>query len=350
MDNMKRLVVVVLLLLGLVGPVAAVAAEDPYEDDIFSANETNGNDAPLADPLEPVNRFFFEFNDRLYFWILKPVATGYANVVAEDIRMCVRDFFHNLLTPVRLVNNLLQGKVQNSGVELARFAINSTLGVAGLGDPAKTEFGLSPKDEDLGQTLGVYGAGEGFYICWPILGPSSLRDTVGLVGDSFLNPISYLMASDFPAGAGAYGGRQVNASSLTLGEYEQFKAAAFDPYLAVRDAYRQYRRNKVKDATEDKNGSIYSEEDGVGQATTRMAAADDLFFIHVGSFDAPEAAEEQRTLLLAMNMPASVTVHDRIDYAFYGVLIPAGNDFEAAKRREAQLVAAGFPEAVVISR
>lgn len=279
MERKKRLIMVVGLALLLWGANGASghAAEEPLFDDIVSANELNGSDdASLADPLEPVNRFFFEFNDRLYFWVLKPVATGYANVVAEDLRISVRDFFHNLLAPVRIVNNLLQGKVKHSGIELARFAINSTLGVAGLGDPAKTEFGLSSKDEDLGQTLGVYGAGEGFYLCWPILGPSTLRDTVGFAGDSFLNPFSYLMAADFAAGAGAYGGREVNNSSLTLGEYEQFKESAFDPYLAVRDAYRQYRRNKVKDATEDKNGTIYSDNaeqqfvrEAAGQGVTR---------------------------------------------------------------------------------
>lgn len=259
MNSRKGVVVVVCLLVTLLGTnlSSARAAADPFADDLASANEANGA-PPLADPLEPVNRFFFEFNDRLYFWVLKPVATGYSNVVAEDVRMSIRDFFHNLLAPVRVANNLLQGKVENSATELGRFVINSTLGVAGFGDPAKNEFGLERKEEDLGQTLGVYGAGDGFYICWPLLGPSSLRDSVGLVGDSFLNPLSYVMASDFGAGAGAYGGREVNNTSLTLGDYEDFKEAAFDPYLAVRDAYQQYRRNKVIDAGQD--GSLYKEK------------------------------------------------------------------------------------------
>lgn len=261
MNSRKGFAVIVCLLVTLWGsrvPLAGAAA-DPYLDDMASANEINGAEA-LADPLEPVNRFFFEFNDRLYFWVLKPVATGYSNLLAEDVRMSIRDFFHNLLAPVRVVNNLLQGKVANSATELGRFAINSTLGVAGFGDPAKNEFGLERKEEDLGQTLGVYGADEGLYICWPILGPSSLRDTVGLVGDSFLNPLAYLMASDFGAGAGAYGGREVNSTSLTLGDYEEFKEAAFDPYLAVRDAYQQYRRNKVNDAASSQDGSLYKEK------------------------------------------------------------------------------------------
>jgi len=210
-----------------------------------------------SDPLEPVNRVFFHFNDKLYFWVLKPVSQGYSYFVADDIRMCVRDFFHNILAPVRIVNNLLQGKIKNSGIETARFIINSTLGVAGFGDPAKNEFGLNARDEDLGQTLGVYGAGEGIYICWPIFGPSNIRDTVGLVGDAFLNPLTYLGMADTEAGLSAQGGKMVNNTSLTIGDYEDFKEAAIDPYISLRDAYRQYRRKKINDAVIHKD-SVYS--------------------------------------------------------------------------------------------
>ncbi len=248
----------ILFFLGFRVPVAQAAA-DPYTEEMASTSESNGMEA-ISDPLEPMNRFFFEFNDRLYFWVLKPVSTGYSYVVAEDVRMSIRDFFYNLLAPVRIVNSLLQGKVKNSATELGRFVINSTVGVVGFGDPATNEFGLPRRDEDLGQTLGVYGIGDGFYICWPILGPSSLRDTVGLVGDSFLDPVSYLMAADFAAGAAVYSGSEVNKTSLTLGDYEEFKEAAFDPYLALRDAYQQYRRNKIKDGNGAPDSSLYKEK------------------------------------------------------------------------------------------
>lgn len=200
-----------------------------------------------SDPLEPINRGFFHFNDKLYFWVVKPASQGYAYFIAEDVRMCVRSFFKNLLAPVRIVNNLLQGKVANSGVESARFVINSTLGIAGLADPAKNEFGLSPKDEDLGQTIGVYGFGEGIYFCWPFFGPSNVRDTIGLAGDFFLSPVSYLAMSDSGAGMAVEAGREVNNTSLTLGDYEDFKESAIDPYVALRDAYRQYRQKKIHD-------------------------------------------------------------------------------------------------------
>lgn len=216
----------------------------PDEDQAFGEEREIG---VASDPLEPVNRVFFHFNDKLYFWVLKPVSQGYAYVVAEDVRICLRSFVKNLLAPVRIVNNLLQGKVVNTGVETARFVINSTFGVIGLVDPAQNEFGLSPRDEDLGQTLGVYGLGEGLYICWPFFGPSNVRDTIGRAGDFFLSPVSYLTWSDPGAGMAVQAGEEVNDTSLTLGDYEDFKESAIDPYVALRDAYRQYRQKKIHD-------------------------------------------------------------------------------------------------------
>ena len=218
-----------------------------------------------SDPLEPINRGFFHFNDKLYFWVVKPASQGYAYFIAEDVRMCVRSFFKNLLAPVRIANNLLQGKVANSGVETARFVINSTLGIAGLADPAKNEFGLSPKDEDLGQTMGVYGVGEGIYLCWPFFGPSNVRDTIGLAGDFFLSPVSYLAMSDSGAGMAVEAGREVNNTSLTLGDYEDFKESAIDPYVALRDAYRQYRQKKIHDVAGGSDSVYMSSFDRIGK-------------------------------------------------------------------------------------
>ncbi|OGR01575.1 MAG: hypothetical protein A2505_10350 [Deltaproteobacteria bacterium RIFOXYD12_FULL_55_16] len=233
----------------------ALAQEVTPENDPVFGEEL---DIGLAsDPLESINRVFFHFNDKFYFWVLKPVSKGYAWVVAENVRICVRSFLKNLLAPVRIVNNLLQGKVVNTGIETARFVINSTVGVIGLVDPAKNEFGLLPKDEDLGQTLGVYGVGEGLYICWPFLGPSNVRDTIGMTGDFFLSPASYLAWSDPGAGLAVQTGQEVNNTSLTLGDYEDFKALAIDPYVALRDAYRQYRQKNIHDMVVGKD-SMYS--------------------------------------------------------------------------------------------
>lgn len=201
--------------------------------------------ATIADPLEPVNRAVFVFNDKAYFWVLKPVARGYNAVVPQMVRVSVRNFFSNLATPVRFVNNLLQGKVKGAGTELLRLGINSTIGMAGLFDPAKTGFHIEKRDEDLGQTLGRYGLGGGFYIVWPLLGPSSARDTVGMAGDAFLDPVNYL--SDPWAAAGVHAFKSENDVSLSLGDYEALTESALDPYVAVRDAYVQNRGKKVRE-------------------------------------------------------------------------------------------------------
>ncbi len=203
---------------------------------------------PIADPFEPVNRFFFYFNDRLYFWVLKPVASGYGAIVPQPFRVCIRNFFSNLATPIRLANCLLQFKFKGAGTETIRFVVNTTIGVVGFADIAKNEFRLDKQEEDFGQTLGFYGIGPIFYINWPIWGPSTLRDTVGSVADSFLDPWNYLVTSTTPnLAVKAYD--RVNNTSLTLGEYEAIKKAALDPYVAIRDAYQQYRWNKITGRT-----------------------------------------------------------------------------------------------------
>lgn len=198
----------------------------------------------IADPLEPVNRAFFQFNDKFYFWVLKPVGSGYKVVVPEDARIGVRNFFSNLTTPIRLVNCLLQADLKCGGTETIRFLLNTTFGVGGFLDPAKKEFKIEKRDEDFGQTLGVYGLKPVFYIDWPILGPSSLRDTIGFVGDLALDPRTYVFNNPLIWVARPF--EVVNNTSLAIGEYEDLKKAALDPYVALRDAYFQYRQNKIR--------------------------------------------------------------------------------------------------------
>jgi phospholipid-binding lipoprotein MlaA len=200
----------------------------------------------IPDPLEPVNRVFFKFNDKLYFWIVKPIARGYGVVVPEGARISVKNVFNNISTPIRLINNLLQMKVKNAGDELLRFGINTTFGMFGLYDVAKTEMGIEMHEEDFGQTLAVWGAVEGIYHNWPFFGPFTTRDTVGFVGDLFLDPLSYVF--DSPS-IERYIMRVVeftNKVSLSKGEYEDIKKDAFDHYEAVKDIYDQYRDNKIK--------------------------------------------------------------------------------------------------------
>ncbi len=198
----------------------------------------------ISDPLQRYNRWAFAFNDKVYFYALKPAARAYGGVVPEAGRRSVRRFFANISTPVRLVNCALQGKMRGAGVELARFAANTTLGVAGFLDPAKSHFKLRPYNEDTDQTLGFHGLGPGFYIVWPLLGPSSARGTLGYVGDTFLDPFSYLLGFWENVGVKTY--EAVNDTSLTIGTYEDIKEAAIDPYVSVRNIYFQNRERKVE--------------------------------------------------------------------------------------------------------
>jgi phospholipid-binding lipoprotein MlaA len=199
----------------------------------------------VADPLSPWNRAMFHFNDKLYFWLLKPLSRGYRAVIPTPVRSGVKNFFHNITMPIRMVSCLLQGKGRAASAELSRFLINSTVGVLGFGNPAKRWPELNPSEEDLGQTLGSYGIGNGFYIVWPILGPSTMRDSVGMVGDWFLSPVSYVDSTE--TYLEIRGVEIVNETSFKIGDWESLKEAAIDPYVALRNAYIQHRKKKVEE-------------------------------------------------------------------------------------------------------
>jgi phospholipid-binding lipoprotein MlaA len=244
---MRRVVTGLLILLlsavfslGLGVPHRAALAEEG-EEEYVEEMET------ISDPLEKFNRLMYTFNDKVYFNVVEPVAKGYAKVVPAAGRRSVKRFFANARTPIRLVNCTLQGKMRGAGVELARFAANTTLGVAGFLDPARSHLNLRSYDEDTDQTLGFYGMGSGFYIVWPFLGPSSARGTAGLVGDVLLDPTTWVAPSDVQAGLRVL--KVVNTSSLIIGLYDEARKAALDPYIAQRNAYFQSRQNKVADAS-----------------------------------------------------------------------------------------------------
>jgi phospholipid-binding lipoprotein MlaA len=246
----------------LIPPEMPVKSETRNVDDYGDVEvpEKAGEEAKaeIADPLEPFNRAMYHFNDKLYFWVLKPVAQGYGKVVPEAARVSVNNFFANLAFPIRFVNCLLQANFGGAAEELGRFTINTIWGVGGFLDPAASkDINLSKQDEDFGQTLGSYGIGQGFYINWPLFGPSSPRDTVGLVGDAFLTPSTYL--SPWYAGAGTRVYDTVNDTSLKIGDYESLKGAAIDPYVAIRDAYVQSRLKKVNR----KGGNTPAEDSGL---------------------------------------------------------------------------------------
>ncbi|MGW8195521.1 MAG: MlaA family lipoprotein [Desulforhopalus sp.] len=249
MNTLRLLVIIVLFFMG---PVT-VSGETTYKENAFPDLLTDElatdslDGAPkvvVSDPLEPVNRFFFQFNDRLYEWVYKPVTKGYSWLLPLDLRRAFGNFFLNLASPIRFLNSLLQGNLTASGAVLERFLINSTIGVYGLVDVASIDFDIAPRRADFGQTLGKWGFGEGIYICWPVVGPSNIRDTVGLVADVYTHPIPYFHENRW-LDIGYYMSNQINTLSLNPNVYDDLKKYSVDPYVAARQAYYEYRKTLV---------------------------------------------------------------------------------------------------------
>lgn len=223
-----------------------LAQSDTGEDDFYFPDdlyEEEKTEFHIADPLRPFNIAMFHFNDKLYFWVLKPAAKGWKTVVPEPARNGVNNFFYNLGFPIRFVNSILQLKGEKAVNELGRFFLNTIFGVGGFGNPAKNFDQLNPPAEDLGQTLGYYGVGHGFFLILPFWGPSSLRDTAGFAGDRFLDPVQYVDPWELRTGLNAT--ETVNKTSFRIGDYEAFKEAALEPYDAMKSAYLQRRFKSV---------------------------------------------------------------------------------------------------------
>lgn len=225
---------------------------DDYEDEdeaFLAAVDSEYGDAQeklVSDPLETFNRGMFVFNDKLYFWVLKPVATGWKKVVPSPARTGLRNFFTNLGAPVRIANNLLQGKIKSAGKETGKFLVNTIWGIGGFLEASRQIPSIhNIPEEDLGQTFGKWGVGNGFYLVLPFLGPTTLRDGVGRVGDAFMNPVNHT-DWDWEVYLALYGVEAVNATSLRLGDYETMKAASLDPYTVVRNGYIRLREQEVK--------------------------------------------------------------------------------------------------------
>ncbi len=217
---------------------------DELDDELMQDFEDSSETQSVADPLYYFNYAMYSFNDFLYFAAIKPLSQGYKAVTPVIVRKGVSNFFHNLLFPVRFVSNLLQGRVVNAGREVEIFVINSTIGFLGFAKIAQNQFDLHTSDEDLGQTLGSYSIGNGFYLVLPVLGPSTLRDAIGRVGDYFLNPVTYVEPWEVSTGIKAYD--SINTTSFHIGDYEAIKKASIDPYQAIKNAYIQHRARKVE--------------------------------------------------------------------------------------------------------
>ena len=231
--------------------------DDGFEDEFESAEKE------IFDPLSGYNTVMTQFNDGFYVYVLDPVARGYEWVMPDLAQRGVKNFFHNLLFPIRFVNNALQLKPINAGEELFRFIINSTVGIFGLWDPAKEWFDLEAHEEDFGQTLGYYGVGGGFHIVLPFLGPSNLRDMFSLYPDMQMDPVYYVENRPYnlPKKEGEYLGmsrqavqqsnllilKTVNQESLRIGQYENLKKDAIELYPSLRDVYEQNRAKLIEE-------------------------------------------------------------------------------------------------------
>jgi phospholipid-binding lipoprotein MlaA len=196
------------------------------------------------DPLQPLNRKVFWFNDKVDDYVLAPVAKGWDKIAPHRVQRGVSNFFVNLRSPIVIVNDVLQGKPKNGVSDLGRFAVNSTVGVAGFIDYA-TPLGLEQHGEDFGQTLGWWGVPAGPYLVLPILGPSNPRDTVGLVGDSAASVWPWFIRWDV-----LFAGRiveTINTRALFLEAVDEAKRASFDYYVFVRNAHLQRRNALLND-------------------------------------------------------------------------------------------------------
>lgn len=196
------------------------------------------------DPLERINDDIFAFNSAFDYFVLEPVAKTYAAVVPLPAQTGIRNAANNLGVARKAVNNLLQAKPIAASCEVARFIINSTVGIVGIFDMAR-KLGLEPSDQDMGITLGLYGISHGAYLVLPLLPPTTVRDGLGRVADSFMNPLSYFTPYYVPLSVTV--ADTVNNRALNMKTYDALKLS-IDPYGAVRNAYLQVRQRKLEAA------------------------------------------------------------------------------------------------------
>jgi phospholipid-binding lipoprotein MlaA len=207
--------------------------------------DARGGPGARLDPWEKWNRKVFAFNESLDENVLKPIATGYAKVVPRLVRQGVDNFFNNAADAWSAINNVLQGKGEPAFQDVVRVTTNTFFGIFGIFDIA-SEFGLEHHYEDFGQTLGRWGFGAGAYIVWPVLGPSSVRDSVALPADRwFASPALYINDGRWQFGITTL--QLINTRANLLGATKLLDDIALDKYSFVRDAYLQRRRSLVFD-------------------------------------------------------------------------------------------------------
>ena len=225
------------------------------------------------DPLEPYNRAMFKFNTDFDNAFVKPIAKGYKAVVPEPVDQGVTNFFNNINYVNSAVNNLLQVKVSRFGTDVGRVVVNTTVGVGGLIDVA-TNMGLPSYKEDFGQTFGYWGDVDSPYLVLPFLGPSTLRDTMGIPGNIMANPFFHVWNTSKPANWTMIGLDVIDTRADLLSATDLLDTAATDPYAFVRDAYLQKRRNAIFDGNPPPTAEeedIWAEEDSTAPKPGRKS-------------------------------------------------------------------------------
>ena len=212
----------------------------------------------ISDPVEPLNRAIFAFNETIDGLILDPAQQIYGYVVPEPAKRGVRNFLDNLRAPLVFIHDLLQGERERAGITLGRFMVNTTLGLGGIFDFASI-VGMEPgHSEDFGQTLGAYGVGPGPYIVLPLLGPSSARDALGLAVDAFvLDPSAYVLSSD--AALARRGVDAVDTRYRLDPALDDLEASSLDHYAGLRTVYLQRRAAEIRNGAAPVDDEAYED-------------------------------------------------------------------------------------------
>lgn len=252
---------------GFVAPVTSIAAEQSisvsYEQAVVNDGDVgvpeavteiaaSTNDEDVNDPLEPVNRVIFEFNEFLQDAFLRPIAKVYNENINVTVRQAISNFLDNLSAPVILANDILQGEFDRALTTFGRALINSTIGIVGIADVAG-ELGIEEHDEDFGQTLAVYGVEEGFYLVLPIFGPSNPRDAIGkLLVDPYIDPVGQWLDNTDRDNISwtLTGARAIDKYAGIVDELNQVKKTSVDYYAAIRSLYRQKRKAEIRNGSE----------------------------------------------------------------------------------------------------
>lgn len=224
---------------------ASLSTNTDVDIDDEGANYNDDND-----PIEPVNRAVFKFNTVIDNMIFHPVATGYRAIVPQWGRQRVSNVFYNISEPVTVVNSVLQADPENAFTSLWRFIINSTFGLLGTFDPA-TDIGLKARQEDFGQTLGVWGFTNSPYLVLPIIGPSTLRDGVGLIADYYTNPFyNGMIIEDKGIRWGLLAVRYIDLRASLLNVTDDIDRTSVDRYATYRSAFLQKRAHDINNGKE----------------------------------------------------------------------------------------------------